>query len=429
MKIFILHKINKFVGLGIILLCFACNSQNENKSVVKFEKAVTKPVKNEPIEDEILGMEQPKRGKKRAKAIIKRHAKGITFSVCEADTAKKLFQDTLYQVGLEMTLDRIIEGYSFKDAQTKRLIPNFNFISTLNAAYGEHHPVTLSPDMIWLLICQGVSNHINENAEAMRSQFVNHQGQAVISIIRPDFVKNGYNDWANTLPEFTAQVKTYLKDDITTWMIPQFSTTDANATVAYQVTLLESMQKYFLNRVGGCGIPFITLEGATADWKKIRNLAENLRKYQLNDWVEALIPVLDQFVLASEGKVEVDFWDDMIKYALNYDDIAVNGWITKFFPYIEDRYDKGKFFPNPYLKDKDYQKSKLDVRDFPDCVSKIDIIWEDRNNYRSQMEFKAGFIGATQDKTTKSLRPEIAWAVHDKQSPSPQTRIEYTTNK
>jgi hypothetical protein len=41
-------------------------------------------------------------------------------------------------------------------------------------AYAGHRPVALSPDMIWLMICQGVAHHINANAEQLRPQFVKH---------------------------------------------------------------------------------------------------------------------------------------------------------------------------------------------------------------------------------------------------------------
>ena len=40
-------------------------------------------------------------------------------------------------------------------------------------AYQNHYPITLSPDIAWLLICQGFSRHINANSEALRSSLVN----------------------------------------------------------------------------------------------------------------------------------------------------------------------------------------------------------------------------------------------------------------
>ena len=33
-------------------------------------------------------------------------------------------------------------------------------VTALHLAYAEHRPVRLSPDMIWLLICQGVAQHV-----------------------------------------------------------------------------------------------------------------------------------------------------------------------------------------------------------------------------------------------------------------------------
>lgn len=48
-----------------------------------------------------------------------------------------------------------------------------------------HHDVRgvcISPDMIWLLICQGVVNHVNANAARRRPRFVAHQGKVKILV-------------------------------------------------------------------------------------------------------------------------------------------------------------------------------------------------------------------------------------------------------
>src|SRR5262249_40929519 len=49
-----------------------------------------------------------------------------------------------------------------------RLVADVAFhpvIAALHRAFSDHRPVSLSPDMIWLLIAQAVANHINAHAE------------------------------------------------------------------------------------------------------------------------------------------------------------------------------------------------------------------------------------------------------------------------
>ena len=47
-----------------------------------------------------------------------------------------------------------------------------SFFYGLYNAYAEHRPFILSPDIIWLLIIQGFSHHINFNSEKLKDKFV-----------------------------------------------------------------------------------------------------------------------------------------------------------------------------------------------------------------------------------------------------------------
>jgi hypothetical protein len=48
------------------------------------------------------------------------------------------------------------------------------FVAAVHHAFMDHRPLRLSPDAIWLLICQGVANHISASAEELRNRFVRH---------------------------------------------------------------------------------------------------------------------------------------------------------------------------------------------------------------------------------------------------------------
>ncbi|MCU0438880.1 MAG: DUF4419 domain-containing protein [Raineya sp.] len=327
----------------------------------------------------------------------------ISFRVCTIDTTRKLLQEFSYIKTLENLTGKKLEGYSKVDAQTKKLVPASSLVAALQVAYVNHHPFVISPDMIWLTICQGFSKHINTNPNKYRKLLVTHQSKKHLNIVRKDFKKGKQNPWEEAIVQWQDSIKKYVKKDAYELIVDTFSTTDFNATIAYQVTLMETMQEYFSYGMYGCGIPYITLEGKTEDWIKIRNKIEGFRKYDLGEWVDNLIPILDQFVEASKGNIEVIFWQNMFKNTIkHYSPELINGWILKFYPYLEDKnkrkYGIGtiQYKSNPFLKGETYHNSSLTLRDFPSGLSSFDFKWIDpRINLRANMEFGAGFIGMT----------------------------------
>merc|ERR1711988_432404 len=77
--------------------------------------------------------------------------------------------------------------------------------------------------------------------------------------------------------------------------------------------------------------------GTTADWESVRAKAEELRRYDLDWWLEALLPALDQFVLAAHGTPNLDFWRSLcnINTGLSFPCYEpLTGWIQAFFPYL-----------------------------------------------------------------------------------------------
>jgi hypothetical protein len=57
-----------------------------------------------------------------------------------------------------------------------RLLADVSFhpVVAVHHAFMGHRPLCLSPDMIWLMIIQGVANHINANDEELRAKFVSY---------------------------------------------------------------------------------------------------------------------------------------------------------------------------------------------------------------------------------------------------------------
>jgi hypothetical protein len=56
---------------------------------------------------------------------------------------------------------------------------------------------------------------------------------------------------------------------------------------------MDTMKNYFLYRIVGCGISKVKLFGTLEDWIKIRKNVEYLREFELDWWIDKLIPILD----------------------------------------------------------------------------------------------------------------------------------------
>lgn len=299
------------------------------------------------------------------------------------------------------------------------------FLAALHLAFSDHRPLCLSPDMIWLLICQGVASHINANAEELRAQFVSHTGKAEILVCRDDFRLDAPdNPWHEVIGEFSAQVRQHI-GPAQELFLPAFSTTGEAERVAAEVVLLDAMQSFFNYRLQTlCGIPSITLEGTPDDWRTLKEKALRFSDWRLDDWVAVLEPVLDQFIATAEGEINVTFWQSLYQYRSGSGSCAINGWCSLFFPYLFDDQQQVRQ-RNPWVENTaatlrfllHSQENALAVgpieiapRSFPRGLSCAPFLWE--YFYQSfPMNFYGGFLGVRQLRESFALRPQIGWAV------------------
>ena len=304
---------------------------------------------------------------------------------------------------------------------------NNAFISAVHTAFANHYPLVLSPDAIWLVISQGFANHVNANAESLRKSFVDHEGKKTIEILldRGDFVKGSpKNPWGDVLDLFSEGIRRNVGDKTHDLLTPTFSTTGPVERAASQIVLMNCFKEYFLYRmVCICGIPEVTLEGTPEDWSLLRDKALSLGQYDLEWWTVELKPILDQFVEAASGKVDVEFWRRIYKLKQAYGTHSVNGWILDLFPYIRDGRTKNhclgtwKSIPMEDKEDKGgfsfgIREGDLSTRSFPPGVVSAPFVWKIRGK-EYNMRFFAGFMAATQNSKTLAIQPEIGWAVAD----------------
>ncbi|MEG4499825.1 DUF4419 domain-containing protein [Microcoleus sp. F10-C6] len=348
-----------------------------------------------------------------------------TFPVSKVSPTTIPLPEIPYYRAVEEFLDRPIEACSRYRGQLVTSYGSYYhpLIAALHAAFCFHHPICLSPDIIWLTLTQGLAQHINMNAEELRHHFVQHSGKLKITVCRDDFVKGSAdNPWAEVFGDFSEQIHQHI-GKAHELIVANFSTTGPIERAASEVVLLDAMQSYFeYELMTFCGIPTIKLEGTVEDWRSIAQRVEEFASFGLEWWVEPLLPILKEFVAAAEGSVNTEFWDSIYKYQGSEGSGSpyITGWVARLFPYImnhkpnwEERLE-GKTTKPPYLRNPwlNFELSpKIEARGaFPSLPSKAPFKWNYLGNFY-EMEFVAGLIGVSQEPESLCLRPEIGWVV------------------
>jgi hypothetical protein len=282
-------------------------------------------------------------------------------------------------------------------------------LSGFLTAYKEHRPIVLSPDMVWLLISQGFARHVARNATGLQQQLVGFEGKKKLTVAVSDIrLGNPASNWEQVFPQFSAQIADCAGPELTEVLTSDFSTTTPAARVASQVTIMEAVKSYFEYEVVmfGCGIPNVTLEGTPQDWEKVLRKTQYLNNYQLGWWTSELEPVLQEFINTAKGHGRRKFWMNMVKAhtAKKYGSpTTIDGWIVKFYPFT----DKGELTHFKPIKH---------IGGLAPELVKVPFTFVDLPLHQeTKMEFWAGFVGMRQDKATYALRPEIAWAVINKE--------------
>ena len=237
--------------------------------------------------------------------------------------AKSWGDKSLYQAG-KWKKYRIGRGEERRDTVVYESGTSL-FYNCMVEAYAGHYSVILSPDAIWTLISQGFCHHISLNTEKLKDKIVNHEGKMEISVISEYDLYSPLMDWDTLLNGFDIQIAENTKGNIADIMRADFSTTGNTERITSQVTLMSAVKSYFdfaaIHTI--CGIPTITIEGTPDDWRKI--IKNN----------------------ASEGNVNKDFWQNIVKKDRPEsmkkgagcgvkDATKFDGWFLKFMPFDKD---------------------------------------------------------------------------------------------
>lgn len=316
-----------------------------------------------------------------------------------------------------------------------------SFLNTVHLAYAQHHDLVLSPDDIWIQIALGASIHINEHYAELKNLVLNNPEKETFFVRMDQLTELKSDNWSSLIETFSTMAKEKATPDFYAAMLPEFTTTTPESRTVMQSILLSSVkQSIDFQAASGCGIPNIVLLGEKADWEKLLHHTQMLDDYGLAFWTKELKPILQEFINAYDGKTDRQFWQRIYKYREMYMVMEMNGWISKFFPYfshtksveseeelaeIKERYPEQyemaegvtvtAYTLNPYLEGDAYLFNPIDIRDLPNSVCEVPIIWnnlksENSEDHEIQLKLYAGFTGAKQYDHFE-LQPQCGWFI------------------
>lgn len=303
-------------------------------------------------------------------------------------------------------------------------------VSAVHAAWSDRFPLVLSPDIVWLAIAQGFSHHVSMNPKSLAQCSGDESLPAHSVAIREDeFIKGTANPWQNTFHSFSTEMGKDLSAALYSLLSSSFSTTGShqNRPPSRVFIAVDKIGNVAIAGEQSHGIESVLLQGMVGDWKELRDRAFSLARYELQWWIDALEPILDQFVSAASGTVNETFWRLIYNSSpptTVQGSTAVGGWITYFFPYTSV---EGRLVQNAQLQCKQtppWTKTTLKqleemedtamlcLRSIPPGVSSVPFTWRHCTDDFS-MRLHTGFMGVSQDPDSLALQPEIGWAITD----------------
>ena len=291
-------------------------------------------------------------------------------------------------------------------------------------SYVNHMPVSINPDILWMLIVQGFSRHIDQNAEKLRNKFVDFDGKKELTVdgdelTIEEITKEG---WERTFKEFVEKIKENAGESMIKLITPSFSTTTPTIQVSSQIAIMSCFKNYFkfIRLWGGCGFPYINLEGTLNDYEELKRKVEKLMGFDIDDWIKELIIIIKKIVETKKGKIDIDFWKNMI---INEEAMEprgsgeltkvnnIDGWLLNFYPYykIDDSFERCE----KLKRRKDFNKP-IDVEHLkylPEEFIEVPLTMLHKITLKeTELSVKTGFLGMIQEKNGL-IKPEIGWFI------------------
>ena len=317
------------------------------------------------------------------------------------------------------------------DITEKKYVMGLEGLPTLQGyykAYVNHIPICITPDILWMLVVQGFSRHIDLNSERLRSKFVQFQGKKTLVV---DGDENSIDDitkegWEKTFNEYVEKIRENVGGLMINLLTPCFTTTTPTIQVSTQIAIMSAFKSYFnyVRMCGGCGFPYIKLQGTLMDYMQLKFKIQGLIGYEIDDWVKELLIIVDEIIKTKQGKINTKFWENIIK---NVDVVVpmgsgvmtpvtkIDGWLLNFYPFIKNTI----FIENKEKLVRRYNFNQPlfineEIRKFPEELIEAPLTIVNKETLQTtELSLKTGFIGMIQEEDGVA-KAEIGWFITDK---------------
>ena len=320
-------------------------------------------------------------------------------NVKESTPKYRLSQEIDFQ-GSEVFLDERTDKNFIKDLKSENVFhfPH-PFVAMVGTAFANHHSIEIYPDDIWLLIMDGISQHVNYNRDKLKDKFV-PEGVDTNLVVNDNALtpQSPPSAWKKNISAIYDSLYQKLPEATRNAFDIDFSTsTDIDKLVA-KTTLMAISSTYYTYSIRTlCGIPQIVIKGKKKDWQKLKDSFDKLAVIlDMPWWAEQIDPILNEFILTFDKKFNMEFWRGIYKYIPPKNSGAVpniNGWITKFFPYI----------PKDEQKHRTHWDEQVKFRDLTTGRNDVWITWKYLGK-EIPLLLSTGFWGVTIDSETKRLK-------------------------
>lgn len=336
---------------------------------------------------------------------------GITFDLNEVEIASDRLPTVRTREAIQTFLGCVVESCSDYFDDCVEHVSTNTLISAARLAHNEHRPFVLSPDLIWLTLLRGLSDHlyVSDSAAYFNSLGMDLAEAQCVFYDQDDFpVGSLESPWGDVVADVTVSATERFDTEFNELFQQRFSTTNSVREAVQQIQYLSTVKHFvkFVKRPWICGIPSVTLEGTPDDWQRIRDLIERFEDFGLGWWLDHLRPICEQFAQAACGIVDLKHWLRLYAATPHYCGAQefVTGWIGKLFPYETNC---GLPGIRNRLIDCEDSSSEPKITDFPLHFSELRL----RSRAGTTVRLMGGSLAISQDAESGALSPKIAWCV------------------
>ena len=283
--------------------------------------------------------------------------------------------------------------------------PRMSFINLVEHAYACHNSIEINPDDIWLTILDGIRLHVKNNRDSLKDRFVSQGANTTIEIRNDSLSWNTtYEKWHSVLADLFDSLQEKMPVETGEPLNVKFSTTSPiDYNISRSMVMAVASEYYTYTLIAACGIPKIKVNGTKLDWSLLKDSFNKLAsRLDLEWWAKELNPILDEFVNIFDGKIDLNHWRSIFKDpGSECGKHPVDGWITKFYPYI------GRDKPE---RRKNWNVAIGDVNDIPKGLTDVDVNWI-YDGKKIPLKIYTGFVGFQADTTRNMLKASRGYAL------------------